>query len=292
MTFRLAADDYGKAGIRLVHVDRCADQHEVRDLCVDVSLAGRFAEAHIAGDNTAILPTDTQKNTVYAFAAEHGIGEIEDFALQLARHFVASHEPAMQARVAVEEYGWDRVGPHSFRGRGETRITTVTHRARQTRIVSGTSGLTLLNTAGSEFTGFAADRYTTLRPATDRLLSTSVTARWAAASQPIDGAIDWGTVYADVRRHLVDGFAQTYSYSLQHTLYAMATRVLEQLPVIAWVHLSLPNRHHDVVDLTRIGLANDGAVFAVPDRPHGLIRATVARDGVADEEWQSMVHGA
>ena len=37
-----------------------------------------------------MLPTDTQKNTVYAFAREHGVGEVEEFGLRLARHFVDS----------------------------------------------------------------------------------------------------------------------------------------------------------------------------------------------------------
>lgn len=150
----------------------------------------------------------------------------------------------------------------------------------------------LLNTTGSEFTGFATDRYTTLQPASDRILSTTVTAQWATAGE----AIDWAAIHREVRECLIQAFAETYSYSLQHTLYAMASRVLEQQPAIAWVHLSLPNRHHDLVDLSPIGIPNDRAVYAVPDRPYGLIKATVARDGrpggVAGEASPPMVHGA
>ena len=42
------------------------------------------------GDQANVLPTDTQKNTVYAFALERGVSDIETYALALARHFVAT----------------------------------------------------------------------------------------------------------------------------------------------------------------------------------------------------------
>ena len=61
-----------------------------------MALAGDLADTHETGDNRAVLPTDTQKNTVYAFAREHGVGSIEEFGLRLARHFVdvpAHHRP-------------------------------------------------------------------------------------------------------------------------------------------------------------------------------------------------------
>jgi hypothetical protein len=42
-----------------------------------------------------VLPTDSQKQTVYAYAKEKGVGEIEDFGLALARHFVGDVERAI-----------------------------------------------------------------------------------------------------------------------------------------------------------------------------------------------------
>ncbi len=33
-----------------------------------------WTAVHLTGDNAAVLPTDTQKNTVYAFAKQHGVG--------------------------------------------------------------------------------------------------------------------------------------------------------------------------------------------------------------------------
>ena len=97
----LGDNQYGKAQIRLMKVDRDAESHVLHDLNVSVTLAGDLAATHLDGDNAGVLPTDTQKNTVYAFAREHGVGDIEDFALRLARHFVDATPSIHRARVHV-----------------------------------------------------------------------------------------------------------------------------------------------------------------------------------------------
>ena len=88
MAITFGTNQYGKAEVRLVHVARDGDRHQIRDLNVSTALRGDFAAAHTDGDNAHIVATDTQKNTVYAFAQQYGVGEIEDFALRLGRHFV------------------------------------------------------------------------------------------------------------------------------------------------------------------------------------------------------------
>src|SRR5215471_14034422 len=106
----LGPNQYGKAEIRLLHVSRDGGTHHITDLNVSVALAGELAATHLSGDNSAVLTTDAQKNTVFAFAKEHGVGEIEDFALLLARHFVESQPAITFARVTVERYPWERLG--------------------------------------------------------------------------------------------------------------------------------------------------------------------------------------
>src|SRR5680860_560239 len=100
----LVDNEYGKAQIRLMKVDRDAESHLLHDLNVSVSLRDDLTATHMAGENVNVLSTETQTNTVYAFAREHGVGEIEDFALLLARHFVASQPSITWARVDIEEY--------------------------------------------------------------------------------------------------------------------------------------------------------------------------------------------
>jgi urate oxidase len=287
MAIVLGDNQYGKAEIRLLHVSRDRGTHEIRDLNVTVTLSGELAATHLTGDNSAVLTTDAQKNTVYAFAREHGVGQIEDFALLLARHFVATQAAISFARVTVEQYPWERLGSHSFcRSGREVRTATVSHDGRDSWVVSGVRDLVLLNSAGSEFRGFAQDRYTTLAETTDRILATAVNARWRHAlgtgsigpAGSTGSGSDWAKSYAGARDLLLVAFAETYSYSLQHTLFAMGRRVLEGRPEIAEIRLSLPNKHHFEVDLSPFGLGNGGEVFYASDRPYGLIEGTVARD--------------
>ena len=64
----LGPNRYGKSAIRLVKVIRGPDRHQVRDLTVAVSLEGSFEAAHVEGDNSLVVATDTMKNTTYALA--------------------------------------------------------------------------------------------------------------------------------------------------------------------------------------------------------------------------------
>jgi urate oxidase len=135
----------------------------------------------------------------------------------------------------------------------------------------------VLNSAGSEFWGFATDRYTTLAETRDRILATAVHAWWRHAS-PVPAGAGWAESYCAARDLLLEAFAGTHSYSLQQTLFAMGTRVLQGRPEIAEIRLSLPNKHHFEVDMSAFGLENGGEVFYASDRPYGLIEGTVARD--------------
>lgn len=273
----LGHNNYGKAEVRVLRVDRGNDRHEITDLNVSVALSGDLAATHLTGDNSAVLPTDTQKNTVYAFARD-GIASPEAFGLRLARHFVDSQPAIHSARVLIEEYGWAQLRPHSFSRLGsEVRTAAVTYDGTRAWVVAGLTGLTLLNTTGSEFHGFVVDRYTTLRPATDRILATSVEAQWRYAVT--DG--DWNALHHGAARALVDAFADTYSYSLQQTLYTMGEAMLAAVPEVVEVRLSLPNRHHFLVDLSPYGLDNPGEVFNPDDRPYGLIEGTMLRENAS-----------
>ena len=81
MVIELGANQYGKAENRVVRIVRDTPRHEIKDLNVSTSLRGEFAAAHISGDQSQVLPTDTQKNTAFAYAKLHGISSIEDLSL-------------------------------------------------------------------------------------------------------------------------------------------------------------------------------------------------------------------
>ncbi|HEV1992542.1 MAG TPA: urate oxidase, partial [Candidatus Dormibacteraeota bacterium] len=279
MTVRLGANQYGKAETHVVRVTKGGPggtvqetKHEIKDMTVSVMLGGDFEGTHLTGDNSKVVPTDTQKNTVFAFAKED-VGEIEEFALRLARHFLSDYAPVHRARVSISEQPWTRIHagggphPHAFERAGsEQRIATVTCTRDAESVVSGLTDLTLLKTAGSEFWGYPKDRYTTLPETRDRVLATAVDARW----RYLDLDVDWADARADARRLIIETFATKHSLSLQQTLYAMGEAVLEARPEIGEIRFSMPNKHHFVVDLKPFGLENDNEVFYAADRPYGL----------------------
>src|SRR6185312_3434641 len=235
MSIVLGQSQYGKAETRVVRIYRDTERHEIRDLNVTTALRGDFDAAYLAGDQAKVLPTDSQKNTVFAYAKERGIAEIEDFALGLARHFVTDIASVSQAHIGVEEYRWDRVPvggvghAHTFLRAGhEARTTAVTIQAAQSFppnywVISGIKDLIVLKSTGSEFAGFLKDRYTTLPETTDRILATSLTARW----RYVGADVAWDDAFAQVRRILLEQFALVHSLALQQTLYEMGKAVLE-----------------------------------------------------------------
>jgi urate oxidase len=297
MAIVLGQNQYGKAETRVVRVHReVSGRHEIRDLNVSTSLRGDFAAAHTRGDQSGVLPTDSQKNTCFAFARREEAGQIEDFALALARHFVDDIEPVSAARVEVDEYRWERISaagqphPHAFVRKGqEVRTAAVTvcgsGEAQRAWVISGLKDLVIMKSTGSEFSGFLTDRYTTLAETSDRILATSLSARWryTAPAPAVWSGND------QVRQLLLERFAVVHSLALQQSLWEMGRAVLEARDDIAEIRLSAPNRHHFLADLAPFGLDNPGAVYYAADRPYGLIQCAVSRDDAADAgpAWES-----
>ncbi|HQK30859.1 MAG TPA: urate oxidase [Phycicoccus sp.] len=290
MTISLGSNQYGKAENRVVRIYRDTDRHEIRDLNVSTSLRGDFTDAHYTGDQADVLPTDTQKNTSFAYAKEVGVSSPEEYAIALGTHFLNAAPKATGSQIRVEEYAWDRIDvdgqghDHSFVRRGtETRTAVVTVDGRgadqQVWVVSGLQDLVVLKSTGSGFEGFLKDKYTTLQETTDRIMATSLTARWRYASTE---GVGFNAVYEDVKKHLLKEFAVNYSRALQETLYLMGKAALEAHPEIAEIKFSAPNKHHFLYDLAPFGLENNGEVFIAADRPYGLIEATVTRDDAGD----------
>ena len=282
----LGPNQYGKAENRVVRIYRDTERHEIRDVNVSTSLRGDFTAAHLSGDQADVLPTDTQKQTCYAYAKEKGIGQIEVYGLDLARHFVDDVEPVAGARVEVEEYAWERVNDHNHtwvkKGQ-EVRRTVVTVDGKgdgqRAWVVSGFKDLVLLKSTGSQFWGYHEDKYTVLKPTTDRVMSTSLVAWWRYNTTDLDFA----GVYDNVKRVMLQAYADVESLALQQTLYEMGKAALEAHPEIAEVKLSAPNIHHFVYDLAPFGLENNNEVFHADDRPYGLIQATIQRDDDASD---------
>jgi urate oxidase len=222
-------------------------------------------------------------------AKEKGLVTIEDYGVALARHYVDDVEPVVGALIEIEEFAWQRVlidgveHDHTWVRRGqEVRLAAVTVEGKgadqQTWVLGGLKDLVILKSTGSEFAGFLEDPYTILVPTHDRVMATSLTAKWRFTRTDVN----WETTYDGVKQILVKRFAEVHSLALQQTLYEMGKAVLEEFDSIAEVRLSAPNKHHFVYDLSPFGLENPGEVFHADDRPYGLIQASVVRDDAPD----------
>lgn len=269
---------YGKSKVRLVKVTRRPEGHELRDLSIAVCFQGDYDESYISGDNSDVLPTDTMRNTVYALAG-NDVGEPEQFGIVLAAHFLDRNLRLQRIRIDLHEHRWrrietsDRQNQAFIRPGGEVRTAVVTANRQQTIVEGGVADLMLLKSSGSAFTGFLRDEFTTLRETGDRILATSLTARWHYRHQELA----FGSCFDAVRRTLIETFAAHDSRSVQHTLYAMGQAVIDAVDEVAGIHIVMPNRHHLPVDVSRFGVEDRNEIFMPTEEPHGLIEATVSR---------------
>lgn len=294
----LGANKYGKAENRVVRVVRDTARHEIIDLNVSSQLSGAaLVDSYLKGDNSLVVATDTQKNTIFAFAKKHGIASPEEFLLRLKEHFVGGFEWIEGGFWQAEQYAWERIvvggapHDHSFVRKGQgTRLATVAAVDGATHVTGGVKDLVVLKTTGSEFAGFPRDEYTTLIETDDRVMATSVTGRWRFLPEAVEAGIDYNGLYDEVTAVLLSTFATVHSLALQQTLWHMGKAAIEARPEIAEVRFAMPNKHHFVADLAPFGLDNPGEVFYAADRPYGLIEGTVVRDGSAPapDAWRDI----
>jgi len=288
MAYTLTSHRYGKAENHVVRIYRDTPRHEIRDMTVTTAMRGAFDDAYLTGDQSKVLPTDSQKNTAFAYAKQHGDGSVEDYGVALAKHFVDDVEPIHGARVDIAVDAWERVvvdgeeHDHTWVRRGpEQRTVSVTVDGtgdEQTVLVTGgVRDLVILKSTGSEFHDFLTDGYTTLEETKDRILATAIDATWEFSTPPAD----WDAAYASIRAAVVGTFATLHSLALQQTLWHIGGAVLDAVPEVTSISLVAPNKHHFLYDTSRFDVTppveNAGEVFHADDRPYGLIEATVSR---------------
>ncbi len=289
----LTTNQYGKAENRVVRVSRDSDRHELVDLNVTSQLRGDFAAAHLEGDNAHVVATDTQKNTIFAFAREP-ITSPEEFLVKLAEHFTGEFDWVSGGRWAAEEFGWSRIDGHDhafYRSAPETRTAVLVRDGGTDTLISGFYGLTVMKTTASGFVGYPRDRYTTLPETEDRILATDVSTRWRYRADAVSaGGLDYDATYESVKATIMSTFTQGYSKALQHTLHEMAAAVIDKHDVVDEIKFSCPNKHHFLSNLEPFGLDNPNVVFYAADRPYGLIEATFQRAGAptADAGWNGI----
>ena len=279
---KLTHNIYGKRDVRLTKVKRGPDRHELIEIAVGISLMGDFESTYLTGDNSKVVATDTMRNTVYALAADHPIDSIEAFALHLADHFTSRNAHVSDAIVSVAQDRWLRIDtpgagphPHAFVAGGDEKRETNVQAGRIRRVESSLTGLDVLKTTDSAFTGFIRDEFTTLPETSDRIFATRVAATWTYLK---DDGTDYNRCYAAIRAALIDTFAAHKSESVQQTLFAMGDAALGACRDINRVRISMPNRHRIPFDLSKLGKPNRNEIFVTTAEPYGAISGEISRD--------------
>ncbi len=277
----LAQNTYGKNAVNLSKIIRHKDYHEFRQISVNVSLQGDFETAYTLGDNSKILATDTQKNTVYALAKEHFTSTAEAFGLYLADYFKTNNPQTSQVTIEITEYGWRRMAfdgtthPHAYSSSGNEKHTCrIVQDNHSVHIGSGIQQMLILKTTDSGFEHFIREKYTTLKETADRIFATECGVNW----EWNDATADFGPLYAEIRALLLKTFAFHNSLSVQQTLYAMGESVLQLHEEVKEISLVMPNKHHILFNLEPFGMTNKNEIFIATDEPFGYITGTLKRE--------------
>lgn len=294
----LSSSTYGKDNVKFLKVKKDASnpkKQEVIEATVLVLLEGSFDKSYTEADNSSIVPTDTVKNTILILAKTTEVWPIERFAAKVGTHFIDKYSQVSGVTVKVIQDRWVKYDvngkkhDHSFIHEGpEKRITDLyLKRSGDYKLSSKIKDLTVLKSTGSQFHGYNVCDFTTLKPATDRILSTDVDATWEFDTKKLgsiknvfkfadEGLFD--KVYKTAREITLKRFALEDSPSVQATMYNMATDILKAAPFVENASYSLPNKHYFLFDLSWKGLDNENELFYPSPHPNGLIKCTVVRD--------------
>lgn len=258
MPGHLSFAKYGKDNVRLYKVQRNPDDtQDVTEMTVCTMLEGDIAASWTHADNSNIVATDTQKQTIYVTAKLNPVNPPELFASILGQHYLDTYPHITNAHVNIIVHRWARMEvdgkphPHSFlRDGSETRtVDVVARRDQGIDVRSGIKGLLVLKSTGSQFWGFHRDEYTRLPETWDRILSTEVEAGWhwrrfGGVEEVRQESGAFNKAWEDARRITLETFAKENSPSVQNTMYLMGEQILEAASRVDAVDYSLPNKHY------------------------------------------------
>lgn len=297
----LANSTYGKDNVKFLKVKKSKSNpklHEVMEATVCVLLKGDFDVSYTEADNAPIVPTDTVKNTILIHAKKFDTWPTEKFAANLALHFTSKYSHVSGLTVKITQDRWvkydvdGKESLHSFVHQGpEKKITFLDwdkkNGTNTYSLSTSIKDLTVLKSTDSMFYGYNVCDYTTLKPTTDRILSTDIFANWEWNASKLGslesisaGSKDdiFNSVYDNARSITLDIFAKENSPSVQATMFNMATAILKKAPQVDYVSYELPNKHYFLFDFKWFkGLENDNELFYPSPHPNGLIKCKVGR---------------
>ncbi|KAH3664362.1 hypothetical protein WICMUC_005747 [Wickerhamomyces mucosus] len=297
---KLITSKYGKDNVKFLKVKKDPQNPKIQNVIeatVLVLLEGDFDKSYTEANNSSIIPTDTVKNTILILAKTTNVWPIERFATKIATHFIEKYSHVSGITVQINQELWSKYNvngekhDHSFIHQGPEKKFTELYlkRSGDYKLSSSIKNLTVLKSTGSQFHGYNVCDFTTLKPTTDRILSTDVDAKWEFDSKKL-GSISnifklsdketniFDLIYNKAREITLNIFAIENSPSVQATMYNMATEILKFSSYVDNVSYSLPNKHYILFDLKWKGINENDDLFYPSPHPNGLIKCTVARE--------------
>nr|CAD7570541.1 unnamed protein product [Timema californicum] len=247
--YQLTNHGYGKNSVKVLHVHREGARHTIREYEVDTRLRLHSNKDYLTGDNTDIIATDTQKNTVYLLAKKYGVESPEDFALLLCNHFLYTYRHVDEVSVHVEEYPWERL-----------QVDSVDHNHAFIFSPKALRFCTVTQARNGEC------NYCDNKCGCDHNLK-------FCPSRDI------------VKECILDKFAGppekgVFSPSVQNTLYLTEKMALDKVPQICRIEMHMPNKHYFTLDLSKFPSLVKGEnkeVYQPVDKPSGIIHAILER---------------
>lgn len=247
---------------------------------VSIDIYGEnFLPAYTEGDNREVVATDTMKNFVYAMALEYQGSSHEGFTAFLARRFLETYPQMQWLRLVMLETPFRQHSDKLLSPLEGDFGTVVAEVGRDgvRSLICGRRNLRLVKLTGSAFKDFARDAYTTLPEVKDRPLFIYLDVHWRY--RDVDDAIHDGPERIPseaIRGALIATFDEFVSMSIQHLVYEMGVRLLEQFPRLQEVSFEAQNRLWDTSKVA--GADSTVKVFSDPKPAHGLIGLTLTRD--------------
>jgi len=223
-----------------------------------------FWPTYTTGDNAGLIATDSMKNFIQRETANFTGQDLEPYCRFLAEKFLAKYPQTEGVQVAAEEIPYTWIGGEGYTPAGPERAMAVIELRQGGEVVeqrSGVHGFKLLRLAGSAFTGFVRDEYTTLPEMTDRPLHMWLDVEWTGAGGQ--------SLAAGVRSLVCDVFLSFESGSIQQIIYKIGFKMLAEFTAIREVRLEADNRTWDQVSPN---------IYTDPRPPYGCLGLTLRRE--------------
>jgi urate oxidase len=207
-----------------------------------------FWPTYTTGDNTGLVATDSMKNFIQRETLAFEGYDLEGLCRFLAEKFLTTYPQVDGIQVSATEIPYESTGAKvAFSPAGPERAFARIEISRSgiVETASGLRGYRLLRLGGSAFHGFVRDEYTTLPDITNRPLHMWLDLEWSYVDHR--HAFNDGRTSAAVREIVRDVFELFESGSIQQVIYRMGTRMLEEIPSLAEVHLEANNRTWDTI---------------------------------------------